>query len=149
LSSLLKTLLICAVAVSTMGFRPFTPVNNVCPTCKGIARDTVVLINGVKVSCSLIAQTPEYYVVQRFKELRVIAKAKVSSVKWRNEGPRQLTSQGDVVVLRGGIAFYGKVVRRESRHLVIEMGKRQHIVWYSKIEAAYSNGNKTPIPKSK
>jgi len=130
-----------AVALLTSGFKPFTQVRNVCPTCKSPPTfDTVVLLTGGKIRCDVIAQNTDHYVLQRFGELRMVKKSDVSSVEWKAKTPPTLT-KGDQILLHSGSALHGAIVaEQKGRYFVIQVGTHKLTVWVGLIQAVYKNG---------
>ncbi|MBW2730740.1 MAG: hypothetical protein JRH20_00015 [Deltaproteobacteria bacterium] len=129
------------------GFTPFTSVSNVCPKCKAAPTfDEVALLGGKKVLANVVAQNSDYYVVERFGELRMLKKSKVSAVAWRDEGPRKLAT-GDQILLKSGVVFHGGIAsEQKGRFFVIQVGERNHMIWNSQIEAVYRGGNLYTLP---
>lgn len=136
---MLVALVVCFVLLS--GFRPFTPVTNVCPRCTTPPHfDTVVLIAGAKIACNVIAQNADYYVLERFGEQRMVKKSDVSSVEWKDKNPPKL-GKGDQILLNSGMALHGTITDEQPKRLfTIQVGKRKHVIWVSQIQSVYKNG---------
>jgi len=146
-------LVVSGLALVLVGFRPFTPVKNVCPTCKVTNFDQVVLLNGAKVRCNVVAQNDDHYVVELFGEYRAVKKSEVSSVEWKNKAPRKLPL-GDQVILKTGLVLHGTIADEQTgRYFTVTVGTLKHVVWVSQIDSVYKNGKKytfaTTPPKAK
>ncbi len=70
-----------AFAVFAWGFRPFTPVTTVCPTCaeKG---DRVIFPDGKVLICDVIAKNQDGYVLQKYGELRFVQFPEIAKIEW-------------------------------------------------------------------
>lgn len=144
---LLTSSALAAFSLLLFGFTPFTSVSNVCPKCTtGPKFDEVALLAGKKVAANVIAQNSDYYVVERFGELRMIKKGDVSAVEWKDKGPRKLAA-GDQILLKSGVVFHGAITEElKGRLFVIRVGERTHQVWNSQIQAVYRGGNLYTLP---
>jgi hypothetical protein len=123
------------------GFTPFTKVTNVCPKCKQPATDVVVLTNGFEIKGTVVAQNPDYYVVERHKEQRAVEKAEVSAVRWKSgAGPANLAS-GDQILLKNGVVLHGAITEETAGRLyMIQVRTLKHTVWVSQIKSVHKAG---------
>jgi hypothetical protein len=70
-----------AAAALLVGFRPFTPVQTVCPKCneKG---DTVTLKDGKVIICRVIGKNEDGYVLEKYGEIRFAQFLEVTGVEY-------------------------------------------------------------------
>lgn len=135
------------IFVFASGFRPFSPTTNVCKTCKLKGFDRLTLVKGEKLLCHVLAQNTDYYVIERFGEVRMIKKIKVRSLEWMNHAPRTLKT-GDQVLLHNGVAYHGTIVSEDKgRYLSISTGKHIHVIWNSMIAELYRSGTQVKLVK--
>jgi hypothetical protein len=134
------------LALFLWGFTPFTKVTNVCPKCKQPPNDVVVLTNGYRITCTVIAQNNDYYVVTRHGELRAAEKAEVSSVRWKTgTGPGSL-GIGDQILLKNGVLLHGTISDAVAgRYFMIQVGTLKHVAWVSQIKTVHRAGKATSL----
>lgn len=143
LRELCLALLLGSLALFVLsGFRPFTPVKDVCPTCKRGKSDVVVLVSGARIRCKVIAQNADYYVIAYLGEYRFVAKTHVSSVEWKTS-ESHVRQSGDQVILKNGLVLHGRIVEiNAGRFVRLTMGKYTYIAWKAQTEAVYRAGKK-------
>lgn len=124
------------------GFTSFTQVRNVCPKCpKTTKTDVVVLNTGLRVECSVLAQNNEYYVLQRYGELRAAAKSEVKTIEWKNKTPSANLTVGDQILTTNNVVYHGTVTgEQKGRYFEIQVGTRKHLVWYSQVKTVHRGG---------
>lgn len=143
---LIELSLVGAAWIALSGFTPFTPVKNVCPTCKAPPKfDVVKLVGGNEIKCNVVGQNPEYYILERFGEYRSALKTEVQAVEWSGGKPKKLVA-GDQIILKNGLTFHGAIVgEQKDRNFTIQVGPRKVIVWNTQIEALYKKGVKQEL----
>ncbi|MCA9669241.1 MAG: hypothetical protein KC503_26780 [Myxococcales bacterium] len=142
----LRRLALLSLAVASFvllsGFRPFTPVKDVCPTCKRPKSDVVVLVSGARIRCRVVAQNADHYVITYLGEWRSVAKTQVSSVEWKTS-EASVTQSGDQVLLKNGLVFHGTITLIEKGRFVrVTMGKHNYVCFKAQVEAIYRAGKK-------
>lgn len=141
-----KLLLIVAtlsVALLLCGFTSFTQVRNVCPTCpKTTKTDVVLLSSGMRLECSVVAQNAEYYVLERYGELRAALKTEVKSIQWKAKaGAPTNLNIGDQILTTNNVVYHGTITgEQKGRYFEIQVGTRKHLVWYSQIKSVHRGG---------
>lgn len=122
------------------GFRPYPDAKSVCPKCPQRG-DVVRLYGGEDLGGKIVAITDRFYVLKRFGVTRAIPKNKVSTVKWEAGNPTTGLDRVDVVVLKNGLTFAGKIVLSNGCHyLQVQTGKHIHSLWFKLIDYVYKNG---------
>ena len=126
------------------GFTPFTQVQNVCPKCPKPARfDVVVLTTSVNAPCKVVAQNADYYVLERYGELRPVLKSEVTSIEWKDKkagAPNNLTI-GDQILTKNNVVYHGSITgEQKGRYFEIQVGNLKHVVWYSQIQSVHRGG---------
>ncbi len=139
-----KTSICCLLSIPFVGFlygfTPFTAVVNVCPKCP-ISADELTLTSNLKVSCRVVAQNNEYYVISRHGEYRAVKKAEIAAVKWRGAGGPSSLGTGDQILLKNGAVFHGAILeRKKGRYYVIQVGSLKHVIWNSQIKSVHKGG---------
>ena len=95
-----------SAAVHAQTFRPFTPVDNVCPTCKtGPQFDRILLQNGTEVRARVLAQNDAFYVLEKYGELRAVGRDQVKSVDLA--GGDRPAGFPDQILFKDGIVIAG------------------------------------------
>ncbi len=123
------------------GFVPFTPVTDVCPTCPKAKTDVVVMLTGLKVPCSVVAQNAHFYVLEWYGEYRVALKTEVSKIEWKDPNGASAIGTGDQLLTKNNILYHGSIVKEEpGRYFVIQVGNLQHTIWHSQVQNAYKGG---------
>lgn len=131
-----------SAALMLCGFTSFTPVRNVCPKCpKTRKADVVVLNTGMRVECSVLAQNNDYYVLQRYGELRAALKSEVKTVEWQNKTPSANLTVGDQILTTNNVVYHGTVTgEQKGRYFEIQVGTLKHLVWYSQVKSVHRGG---------
>ena len=124
---------------------PFSQVKSICSGCDAQTFDEVTLRSGGKLRCNVIGQNPEYFVVERFGEMRALKKSNVSSLSWKDDAPRELPS-ADQLIFSSGLALQGTIVSAQrGRYFVIQVGEHVHVVWHWVLKAAFKGGGRAAI----
>lgn len=142
-----RTVLICALGmgmwVLLSGFRPFSPVTTVCPTCpeKGdkltLAGDGKVLVGDV------VGKNQDGYVVSKYGELRFIQFPEITKIDWVSGAePKGLDNYDQVLlknkdqtVLHGNLLSVeaGKPIALKSpRGMVFLIMPQQALLYYQR-----------------
>lgn len=141
--------IVLALAFFVSGFTPFTRVKNVCPNCPGPKTDVVILSNGMRVPCNLVAQNLSYYVIERHGEYRAVLKTEVASVEWKDSGGPANLGTGDQILLTNGVVLHGAITaEKQGLYFEIQVGSLRHVIWVSQIRTVHRGGTPYPIPTS-
>ena len=127
-------------------FRPFSSVEDVCPTCAKRAVDTITLDNGTKVKARIEAENDDYLVLSRYGEVRIIPKSRLMSVEWANNSERSgLTSQ-DQLVLSSGHVLTGSIIEENKEQgiyrLQSSLNQQIYVVFGTQVESVYKAGRR-------
>jgi hypothetical protein len=105
----MPTALLIVWAAVTITFKPFTTVNNVCPTCtSGPAYDKIQLVDGRELRAVVLAENEAFYVISKFGELRALAHDQVRNVSKDMSADRS-GGYGDQILLKDGIVLAGTI----------------------------------------
>jgi hypothetical protein len=116
-----STLIMLATASSLMlastadaSFRPFTTVENVCPTCEPDRFDRLQLKSGGEIDAWIVRDNGTLLLLERHGELRVIARADVGEIKMsprRDDTERKRIAglHPDQIVLANGHVLSGRI----------------------------------------
>ena len=135
IASLTAALMLC-------GFTSFTPVKNICPTCPKTQKvDVVLLTTGLRLECSVLARNNDYYVLERYGELRAALKSEVKSIEWKNKTAPPNLTVGDQILTTNNVVYHGTVTgEQKGRYFEIKVGTRKHLVWYSQVKSVHRGG---------
>ncbi len=149
------TLFVCGVSItaSAVEFRSFTEVDNVCPdNCEPVPFDTITLQNGDEVRAHIVAKNPDFFVLERFGEVRALPQSRVQSTSWAEEGPPSNLSNQDQIVLDNGHVLTGSVVDEsdEPGHLQLDSSivANSYVVFKQEAASVYRGGDKETIETS-
>ena len=132
--------LLLAAATVSVAFKPFPDSKSVCPRCPQ-PFDVVKMFDGNDLGGRVIAETPLHWVLMRFHVIRAIEKNKVSTIKWEKGTPTPGLDRVDVIVLKNGVTFAGKIVHTDpGRYFQLRRGKYVYTVWNKLIEHVFQNG---------
>lgn len=67
-------------AVLFLGMKPFTTLPNSCPECPINGYEQLIFADGKTLSVHLLGDYPDFYLVERFGEFRVVSKSEVKSI---------------------------------------------------------------------
>jgi hypothetical protein len=109
----LRSLILLLLAAPLAGFADFTEVQSVCPTCEHPTKDIVVLKSGATVWCNVVAENDDYWVLERFGELRAAFKSEVSSVRWGHGRSASSLEPADQILLTNDVVYNGTVQGEE------------------------------------
>ena len=124
------------------GFVQFTHVRNVCPKCPKVQKlDVVVLNNSTRIECSVLAQNNQYYVLQRYGELRAALKTEVSKIEWKDKKPPPNLHLGDQILTSNNVVYHGTITgEQRGRYFEIQVGTHKHLVWHSQVTSVHRGG---------
>jgi hypothetical protein len=112
----LKALVLILFAAIPIPFRPFSPVNEVCPTCTtGPQYDKIQLVDGRELRAVVIAENEAFYVITKFGELRALAHDQVRSVTKSADAERP-KGVDDQILLKDGIVLAGTIKQAAADH---------------------------------
>lgn len=134
------------------GFKPFPVIPNGCPECAMKDYEQLVLPDGAKISVHLLAETPDFYVAERFGDFRVVPKTEVSSIdRTQAPTPNPDFNRLDVVILSTAneLVVAGHIEEAQpGRFVRIKPWKATTdpiIVWYKLIKQVW-RGTKLDFP---
>ena len=95
--------LVVASWLMLCGFRPFTPVTTVCPTCaeKG---DKITLTDGRVIVADVLAKNQDGYILAKYGELRFVQFPEISKVEYGGRSEPKVRSGG------GGAGEIGEIL---------------------------------------
>lgn len=132
------------VAAGTMGFTPFTSVNNVCTSCKQEPSDVITLSSGETVRASVVGENPSFYVAVRFGEARAIPRNEVRSIEWADGTKPASVTSSDQVLLKNGYVFAGNITEEKDQPALIQLksnwNEQTYVLFKSEIQEAYRSG---------
>jgi len=144
----------CAVSVQAWAveFEGFTDFESVCPSCEKPASDVVELTGGEKVRCTVVAANEDFWVVERYGEIRAIPDREVASTTYADEQPpSDLRSQAQIV-LKNGSVLTGSIVDESDKpghyQLKSSVGDVSFVVFKERAKALYRNGSESTIDRS-
>ena len=149
--SLRWVLALCVLAAPALvGFRPFSPIQSVCPNCveKG---DKIHLTKGGVVVATILAKNQDGYIASRFGELRLIQTPEIAKVEWASGAePRGLDGY-DQIVLKGAnqVILHGKLVSVEpGKPMALNSIKNQlYTVTADQVLVYYQRGTRKAPPR--
>jgi hypothetical protein len=109
----LRSLTLLLLAAPLAGFADFTEVQSVCPTCERPTKDVVVLKAGGTVWCNVVAENDDYWVLERFGELRAAMKSEVASVRWGHGRSAASLEPSDQILLTNDVVYSGTIQGEE------------------------------------
>lgn len=123
------------------GFTPFTTTTNICPKCPKAKADVVSLTTGLKITCNVLAQNNDYYVLEWRGELRAVMRSEVQGIEWKEEGGAAKLGTGDQILTKNNIVYHGAIVQeQQGRLFVIQVGSLKHTIWHSQIQSVHKGG---------
>lgn len=143
--------LACALVllgVSSVGFaldfRPFTPVQNVCPECEPPPDDEMEMSDGEKIRGKIVAENEDFYVMLRYGEVRAVPKSMIKGITWEDGSKPSGIGRLDQVLLKNGHVISGTIIEEveKPRHMKIRASYADitFTVFNSEIDRAYKNG---------
>lgn len=134
------------LSATAADFRPFSAIQDVCPTCPKRAEDTITMDNGTKVKARIEAENDDYLILARYGEVRAFPKSRLMSVDWANNSARSgLTSQ-DQIVLNTGHVLTGNIIEENSEtglyRLQSSLNQQIYVVFAKEAEAIYKAGSR-------
>lgn len=140
--------LMFASEASAVEFEPFQEVENVCPECEKPESDKVELEDGTTIRCTLVAANEDFFVVEKYNEVRGIPRDRVASTSYAESRPSDLEQQ-DQLVLKNGHVMTGRIVDESDKpghfQLKSAVGDFSFVVFKSEVEAMYRNGTEKEV----
>jgi hypothetical protein len=138
-----------AQGTAAVDFEPFSEVESVCPDCELPDMDTVELSSGEKIRCQIVAANDDFWVIERYGEVRAIPDSRVTSKSYADGGaPSDLRSQ-DQIVLENGHVLTGAIVDEsdEPGHFQLKssVGDSSFVVFKKQARAMYRDGSKATV----
>jgi hypothetical protein len=114
LLALACSLTLASTALADAGFRPFTPVENVCPSCEPDRFDRLTLKSGGELEAWVIRDNGTSLLLELHGEMRVIARSEVGEIKLTSkrddaERKRVAGQHPDQIVLINGHVISGRI----------------------------------------
>lgn len=136
-------------AAAQVSYEPFSEVENACPDCDKPAADEITLDNGETIRGTIVAKNDDFWVVERYGEVRAIPNGKIKSTSFEDGSrPSNLESQ-DQIVLPNGHVLTGEIVDESDKpgHFQIESSilNVSYVVFKKKAQALYRGGSKKTI----
>ena len=91
--------LVLLAAPAAMAFRPFTPVQSVCPKCP-VKGDRVMLKSGKVVTARVVGRNQDGYILERYGELRFVQFREISKVAFRTGAAPKGVGNYDQILLK-------------------------------------------------
>lgn len=146
-----RTLTACSIAVLaifTMGFTPFTPVTNVCATCKQTPAD-IVTVGAEKIRGKVVGENPAFYVVVRNNEARAIPRSEVQGIEWASGSKPPSVTSADQILLKNGVVFSGSIVEDKDKPALFQLKSnwtdQTYVIFKSEVQEAYRSGTKIDL----
>ncbi len=136
-------------AFGQVEFESFSEVENVCPDCDRPPADEVALRGGETIRGTIVAKNEDFWVVERYGEVRGIPEGEVESTSFEDDSrPSDLQSQ-DQIVLKNGHVLTGEITDEsdEPPHYEIESSVLDvsYVVFKEEAKALYRGGSKEDI----
>lgn len=132
--------------VSAADFRPFSPVQDVCPTCPKSAEDQITLNNDTKIRAKIVAENDDFFVLARYGEVRILPKERVLSVEWANNSQPSGLDMQDQVLLTTGHVVTGSIIEEQDKPAYFKIqssiNQQTYIVFKAQAEAVYRGGRR-------
>lgn len=138
------------VGMTTSGFavdfKPFTPVQNVCPECEQPKADEVEFNNGQKVRGTVVSENHDFYVMLRYGEVRAIPRSMVKNISWADGSKPSGLNSMDQILLKNGHVFSGTIIKEQEKPALMKIkvtyADITFTVYNSEIDRAYKNGTR-------
>jgi len=119
----MRTLALAALALGLVAFAPldaaaqeqfipFTPVEDVCPTCQPNRFDRIELTDGREVRAWILLENPIFYLAERHGELRAIPRTLVRQITRGTDGRPLVQGHVDQILLKNGHVLSGSISTR-------------------------------------
>lgn len=144
---LMRQFLLGFCALTSMAFAPFSEVRNVCPRCPAAPNDLIVLMSKARVSCRVVAQNVDYYVVERLGEVRAVLKSEIASIR-RLKKDESTPSTGDQILLKNEVLLHGTITdEKKGLYLTISVQGKPQVAWFDQIKSVHRGGARSPLPQ--
>jgi hypothetical protein len=148
--------LLVTAGTASAGFKKFTHVDDVCPTCTtGPVFDHIQLRGGDEIRGRIVAENEAFYVVERFGEWRAVDKGQIANLV-RTPGSTLAAGLTDQILLKDDTVIAGTIdgdVSNAVESFTINVpGTPIHHEARATVAAVYRNGKKvytgdaTPAP---
>jgi hypothetical protein len=143
----LYVLPLAPLILAVLGFKPFTQVESVCPSCDRNTFDFLILKNGLQVEGRIVTQNDTYYVIERYGEYRAIELGEVASIKGKAASSSPSPAPGDQILLKSGLLLHGTILEeRTTRTLTIQVGSFKHVVTVDQLLSIHKGGHPYSLP---
>ena len=143
--------LVVALALVLCGFRPFSPVQSVCPKCP-VSGDKVNLKNGKAVVAKVVGKNQDGYILERYGELRFVQFREIKRVDFKSGAEPRGIGTFDQILLRDKqqTVLHGTLIKIEARQPLALRGVRGHVYLVSpgQILVYYHRGKRRAPPKA-
>lgn len=134
---------------AAVDFEPFSEVESVCPDCEKPDMDTVELSSGEEIRCNIVAANGDFWVVERYGEVRAIPDSRVTSKSYAEGSPPSDLRSQDQIVLKNGHVLTGSIVDESDKpghyQLKSSVGDVSFVVFKKEAKALYRDGSKATI----
>jgi hypothetical protein len=144
---LLNTLIIAAVVAvvaPALAYTPFSPAENVCPSCTQQKADVITTSNGQEVRGTIVAVNPDFYTMVRYTEARAIPRGEVQSVEWANGSKTAGVDSKDQIFLSNGTVLTGSIVDDKEKPAVLQLKSSYngvtYVVFKDQVSKLYKGG---------
>lgn len=149
-STVFRLILLTSAVAGLAAFRPFTPINSVCPQCpeKG---DRLVFPDGKVVVAEVVGKNQDGYILQKFGELRFVQFPEISKVEWASGAePRGLDGYDQILLKnKEQTVLHGQLLAIEAGKPMMLKGVRGQVytVMPKEVLVYYQRGARKAPPK--
>lgn len=143
----------CAVSLQAgaVEFKRFSDVESVCPDCEKSGLDVIELTSGEKIHGTIVAANRDFWVVERYGEIRAIPDSEVASKEYADGSPPSDLRSQDQIVLKNGHVLTGSIVDESDKPGHFQMksavGNFSFVVFKKEAKALYRNNSKETIDR--
>jgi hypothetical protein len=135
------SLVLLLLVVPLAGFTNFGEVSDVCPACGKPTKDVVVLKSIGPVWCNVIAENDDYYVVERFGEVRAALKSEVESVRWGSGRSATSLEKADQILLKNNLVYNGQILSEDpGRFFTMQCPNFKQTPWVNMVKSVHKAG---------
>lgn len=142
--ALLGVITLSSVEVMGQDFRPFTPVEDVCPECEDRPQDRLELTGGDVVEGEVVAENVDFYVVVRFQEVRTVPRERVLAIQWGKGDETPGLMKFDQILLPSGHVLSGTIIDDKVEPAIYKIkssfNQQTYTVSKSEAQAVYIEG---------
>ncbi len=136
---------IAACWIVLCGFRPFTPVQSVCPKCP-VAGDRITLKNNNIIVARVIGKNQDGYILERYGELRFVQFREIKATKFQTGAePKGIGSYDQILINnKDQTVLHGTLIAIEAGKPLALKSVRGHVYMVSpkQVLVYYHRGNR-------